>query len=328
MMQINMSSSLQNEERNDPCLNTKFNVQKPLRMTFLQTIQLQEQILSYFLMSTSNQSNDVKTSNESWQLENNIDSFGQFTSLLNYSLTTESNVSNDYEFKIKSELRARRVRRELSKDRRRKRDGKQRQSKEDEETYERNKRRGKKQRNERKNKSQNQNKKKGGQRQRKRQWPLVVTFVGAVLQQSLEASGYIGPWVASKKHEKHTSKFQKYQLVENGMSIEVGIDGLYQISVQIYYGAIHKDKVCGRQANSYWLLLQRKSSLRKEKLIICTTNSSSEAASCFTSVIISLGKNDRLFVQQQEKNRFVDLQEGNSHIQIMLLREDNSQQSH
>lgn len=53
---------------------------------------------------------------------------------------------------------------------------------------------------------------------------------------------------------------------------------------------------------SYWVLLSSKGSSSKQKLITCATSSKTEV-SCYTSIIIYLQRGDRLYLQQQEKNR-------------------------
>lgn len=43
---------------------------------------------------------------------------------------------------------------------------------------------------------------------------------------------YIGPWV-KREEDNHQYNLSKFHLVEDNMSIQVGISGLYMISVQV-----------------------------------------------------------------------------------------------
>ncbi|XP_015119956.1 uncharacterized protein LOC107043138 isoform X2 [Diachasma alloeum] len=151
-------------------------------------------------------------------------------------------------------------------------------------------------------------------RSRRRLGPLVATFVGAVPEQHVTDTVYIGPWV--KRNETRYG-FNKFHLVEDKRSIEVTANGLYMISAQIYY--------YGEKTHySYWILLSSEGSSTTRKIIKCATVSAVSAteASCHTSVILPLRRGDRLHIQQQERNRLINLREGHSYVQVMLLSSD------
>ncbi|XP_011308250.1 uncharacterized protein [Fopius arisanus] len=151
-------------------------------------------------------------------------------------------------------------------------------------------------------------------RSRRRLGPLVATFVGAVPEQHVTDTVYIGPWV--KRNETRYG-FNKFHLVEDKRSIEVTANGLYMISAQIYY--------YGEKTHySYWILLSSEGSSTTRKVIKCATVSAVSAteASCYTSVILPLRRGDRLHIQQQERNRLINLREGHSYVQVTLLSSD------
>ncbi|XP_076757914.1 uncharacterized protein LOC143427561 isoform X3 [Xylocopa sonorina] len=135
-------------------------------------------------------------------------------------------------------------------------------------------------------------------RSHRRLVPLVATFVGAVPEQHITDTVYIGPWVKSTKNDSQYS-LNKFHLVENKKSIEVTVTGLYMISAQIFY--------FGESTNySYWILLSSEGKSKTQKLVKCSTASSPSATevSCYTSVITSLQKGDRVHIQQQERDRY------------------------
>ncbi|XP_076290666.1 uncharacterized protein LOC143214034 isoform X2 [Lasioglossum baleicum] len=143
--------------------------------------------------------------------------------------------------------------------------------------------------------------------------PLVATFVGAIPEQHITDTVYIGPWVKSTKNNTQFS-LNKFHLVEDKKSIEVTTTGLYMISAQIFY--------FGEPTNySYWILLSSEGDSKTQKLVKCSTASSTSATevSCYTSVITSLQRGDRVHIQQQEKNRYINMREGHSYIQLVLL---------
>lgn len=168
-----------------------------------------------------------------------------------------------------------------------------------------------------------QKKKKEGQgrgrreRNRGRLGPKVVTFIGAIPEQTFRDTVYVGPWIKSDKSNTilpSSYRFTKFYLREEDYAIEVNMGGLYMISVQIFY--------FGNLVNySYWMLLKSEGSSTKQKLITCATGSASEV-SCYTGVTTYLQTGDRLTILQQEKNRFVNLREGYSQIQLVLLAND------
>nr|XP_034193338.1 uncharacterized protein LOC117610260 isoform X3 [Osmia lignaria] len=134
-------------------------------------------------------------------------------------------------------------------------------------------------------------------RSRRRLGPLVATFVGAIPEQHVTDTVYIGPWVKSTKNNTRYS-LNKFHLVEDKKSIEVTVTGLYMISAQIFY--------FGEPTNySYWILLSSEGKSTTRKLVKCSTASSTSATevSCYTSVITPLERGDRVHIQQQEKNR-------------------------
>ncbi|XP_076757912.1 uncharacterized protein LOC143427561 isoform X1 [Xylocopa sonorina] len=150
-------------------------------------------------------------------------------------------------------------------------------------------------------------------RSHRRLVPLVATFVGAVPEQHITDTVYIGPWVKSTKNDSQYS-LNKFHLVENKKSIEVTVTGLYMISAQIFY--------FGESTNySYWILLSSEGKSKTQKLVKCSTASSPSATevSCYTSVITSLQKGDRVHIQQQERDRLINMREGHSYIQLVLL---------
>ncbi|XP_033208349.1 uncharacterized protein LOC117167481 isoform X4 [Belonocnema kinseyi] len=147
--------------------------------------------------------------------------------------------------------------------------------------------------------------------------PLIATFVGAQPEQHVTDSVYIGPWVKSSRNESRYN-FNKFHLVEDKKSIEVTTNGLYMISTQIFY--------FGESTHySYWILLSSEGASLTQKLAKCATVSAvtDTEVSCHTSIIIPLKRGDRVRVQQQERNRLINLREGHSYIQIALLTSDN-----
>ncbi|XP_076633090.1 uncharacterized protein LOC143347623 isoform X4 [Colletes latitarsis] len=143
--------------------------------------------------------------------------------------------------------------------------------------------------------------------------PLVATFVGAIPEQHVTDTVYIGPWVKSTKNDTQYS-LTKFHLVEDKKSIEVTATGLYMISAQIFY--------FGEPTNySYWILLSSEGKSRTQKLVKCSTSSSTTATevSCYTSVITPLQRGDRVHIQQQEKDRLINMREGHSYVQLVLL---------
>ncbi|KOX79075.1 hypothetical protein WN51_10123 [Melipona quadrifasciata] len=143
--------------------------------------------------------------------------------------------------------------------------------------------------------------------------PLVATFVGAIPEQHITDTVYIGPWVKSIKNNTQYN-LNKFHLVEDKKSIEVTVTGLYMISAQIFY--------FGERINySYWILLNSEGKSSTQKLVKCSTASSSSATevSCYTSIITPLQRGDRVHIQQQEKDRLINMREGYSYIQLVLL---------
>ncbi|XP_017890507.1 uncharacterized protein LOC108631242 isoform X3 [Ceratina calcarata] len=150
-------------------------------------------------------------------------------------------------------------------------------------------------------------------RSHRRLGPLVATFVGAIPEQHVTDTVFIGPWVRSTKNDTQYS-LNKFHLVEDKRSIEVTQTGLYMISAQIFY--------FGEPTNySYWILLNSEGKSNTEKLVKCSTASSTSATevSCYTSVITPLRRGDRVHIQQQEKGRLINMREGHSYVQLVLL---------
>ncbi|CAL1678724.1 unnamed protein product [Lasius platythorax] len=148
-----------------------------------------------------------------------------------------------------------------------------------------------------------------------RRGPAVVTFVGAIPEQEINTV-YIGPWIKSNRNNS-LYDLSKFHMVEENYAIEIAISGLYMISVQIFY--------FGKSINhSYWVLLKSEGSSTEQKLITCAIASVSAASevSCYTSVTTYLQPGDRLSIQQQERNRLVNMREGYSQIQLVLLAND------
>lgn len=86
------------------------------------------------------------------------------------------------------------------------------------------------------------------------------------------------------------------------------------ISAQIFY--------FGEPTNySYWILLNSEGKSTTQKLVKCSTASSTSATevSCYTSVITPLQRGDRVHIQQQERDRLINMREGHSYIQLVLL---------
>ncbi|CAK9798987.1 hypothetical protein ANTQUA_LOCUS1812 [Anthophora quadrimaculata] len=155
-------------------------------------------------------------------------------------------------------------------------------------------------------------------RSHRRLGPLVATFVGAIPEQHVTDTVYIGPWVKSTKNDTQYS-LNKFHLVEDKKSIEVTVTGLYMISAQIFY--------FGEPTNySYWILLNSEGRSATQKLVKCSTASSTSATevSCYTSVIIPLQRGDRVHIQQQERDRLINMREGHSYIQLVLLSNNTS----
>ncbi|XP_012536905.1 uncharacterized protein LOC105837006 [Monomorium pharaonis] len=192
--------------------------------------------------------------------------------------------------------------------RRNQKDSEKRQNEKKDEKHRQNKEKVEKQgQNDKENKKRLQNRR---GRKHKRSRPLVATFIGAV---SESKNTVIGPWL--KKSVNHKYDFTKFHLVDNNMAIQIGISGLYIISVQIYYIANVKD-------HSYWVLLNSEGASTKQRLVTCSTASLNAEVSCYTSLTMYLKKGDRLSVLQQQKDRFIKLEEGYSQIQITLLDKD------
>ncbi|XP_017760854.1 PREDICTED: uncharacterized protein LOC108551268 [Eufriesea mexicana] len=150
-------------------------------------------------------------------------------------------------------------------------------------------------------------------RSHRRLGPLVATFVGAIPEQHITDTVYIGPWVKSSKNNTQYN-LNKFHLVEDKKSIEVTAPGLYMISAQIFY--------FGEPTNySYWILLSSEGKSTTQKLVKCSTASSTSATevSCYTSVITPLQRGDRVHIQQQERDRLINMREGHSYIQLVLL---------
>ncbi|XP_043529389.1 uncharacterized protein LOC122538940 isoform X1 [Frieseomelitta varia] len=150
-------------------------------------------------------------------------------------------------------------------------------------------------------------------RSHRRLGPLVATFVGAIPEQHITDTVYIGPWVKSIRNNTQYN-LNKFHLVEDKKSIEVTVTGLYMISAQIFY--------FGERINySYWILLSSEGKSSTQKLVKCSTASSPSATevSCYTSIITPLQRGDRVHIQQQEKDRLINMREGYSYIQLVLL---------
>ncbi|XP_026674554.1 uncharacterized protein LOC108631242 isoform X2 [Ceratina calcarata] len=164
--------------------------------------------------------------------------------------------------------------------------------------------------------------------------PLVATFVGAIPEQHVTDTVFIGPWVRSTKNDTQYS-LNKFHLVEDKRSIEVTQTGLYMISAQVMprplvlpLPVVHARAFFfqifyfGEPTNySYWILLNSEGKSNTEKLVKCSTASSTSATevSCYTSVITPLRRGDRVHIQQQEKGRLINMREGHSYVQLVLL---------
>ncbi|XP_015587885.1 uncharacterized protein LOC107264291 isoform X2 [Cephus cinctus] len=153
-------------------------------------------------------------------------------------------------------------------------------------------------------------------RSRRRLGPLVATFIGAVPEQQVTDTVYIGPWVKSTKNESQYN-LNKFHLVEDKRSIEVTTSGLYMITTQIFYFGEHTHY-------SYWILLSSEGSSTTKKIAKCATDSTIPATeiSCYTGVVMPLRRGDRLRLQQQERDRLINLRAGHSYIQLVLLSSD------
>ncbi|XP_011338136.1 uncharacterized protein LOC105279800 isoform X4 [Ooceraea biroi] len=153
-------------------------------------------------------------------------------------------------------------------------------------------------------------------RSRRRLAPLVATFIGAVPEQCITNSALIGPWI--KKGDEYSQyDLAKFHLVEKRMAIEITTNGLYSISAQIFYfGELKK--------HSYWILLSSEGLSKPQQLVKCATTTSNVAAevSCYTSIIMHMKRGDRLYIEQQERDRLINLREGYSYIQLVLLAND------
>ncbi|XP_014481760.1 PREDICTED: uncharacterized protein LOC106748074 isoform X2 [Dinoponera quadriceps] len=159
---------------------------------------------------------------------------------------------------------------------------------------------------------------KGSQQNKKRvhfrkRDPLVATFIGAIPKQRITNTAQIGPWMKSNRTDMQFS-FTKFRLVEDNMSIEVAISGLFMISVQIFYNGESEE-------SSYYVLLYSEGTSNAKRLVTCATVTSNITGevTCYTSIVTYLQKGDRLSVQQKEEDRLIDLREGQSQIQLVML---------
>ncbi|XP_072763037.1 uncharacterized protein [Anoplolepis gracilipes] len=140
-------------------------------------------------------------------------------------------------------------------------------------------------------------------------YPAMITFVGQIPEFDLNKTD--GPWMKSWNHASPFD-FTKFHMTDGNYSIEVGISGLYMISVQIFY--------FGNSINhSYWMLLKSEGMSVSKKLAKCAIITNKLEGSCYTSITGYIKKGDRLSIQGQEKNGYVDLREGKSHIQLVLF---------
>ncbi|XP_046424539.1 uncharacterized protein LOC124181737 isoform X2 [Neodiprion fabricii] len=166
--------------------------------------------------------------------------------------------------------------------------------------------------NERRGKIRTKNKRRPN-RSRRRLGPLVATFVGAIPEQHITDQGVIGPWV---KLTKDTSNYdlQRFHLTENSKSIEITVNGLYMITAQMFYFGKHTNY-------SYWILVNSEGESRTQKITKCSAVASTSAneVSCHTNVVLPLRKGDRVRIQQEERDRLINLREGLSYVQLVLL---------
>ncbi|XP_046618228.1 uncharacterized protein LOC124304162 isoform X4 [Neodiprion virginianus] len=150
-------------------------------------------------------------------------------------------------------------------------------------------------------------------RDNERRGPLVATFVGAIPEQHITDQGVIGPWV---KLTKDTSNYdlQRFHLTENSKSIEITVNGLYMITAQMFYFGKHTNY-------SYWILVNSEGESRTQKITKCSAVASTSAneVSCHTNVVLPLRKGDRVRIQQEERDRLINLREGLSYVQLVLL---------
>ncbi|XP_015522496.1 uncharacterized protein LOC107226253 isoform X3 [Neodiprion lecontei] len=151
-------------------------------------------------------------------------------------------------------------------------------------------------------------------RDNERRGPLVATFVGAIPEQHITDQGsVIGPWV---KLTKDTSNYdlQRFHLTENSKSIEITVNGLYMITAQMFYFGKHTNY-------SYWILVNSEGESRTQKITKCSAVASTSAneVSCHTNVVLPLQKGDRVRIQQEERDRLINLREGLSYVQLVLL---------
>ncbi|XP_011164425.1 uncharacterized protein LOC105199159 isoform X2 [Solenopsis invicta] len=218
-----------------------------------------------------------------------------------YNTTLEDKTSHDHKLISQSELRMRRMRRDHKESEKgqNKIENKRQHIKDKDE----------KRRQSKKKKRQQKRQQNRRGRKHKRSRPLMATFIGQVPE---SVNAVIGRWM--KSNANHQYDFTEFHLVNNNMEIEIGISGLYIISVQIFY--------VSNATNSYWLLLNSKGASTTRKLITCATAPSDMEVSCYTSLIIYLQERDRLSLQQVQKERLIKLKEGYSQIQIMLLDND------
>ncbi|XP_012225137.1 uncharacterized protein [Linepithema humile] len=172
---------------------------------------------------------------------------------------------------------------------------------------------------EKKNKKQRQKKKRCNQRTQL--GPLIATFIGEVPEQQSTPSASIGPWIKSNQSYNFDFDFDKFYLVENNRAIEVSLNGLYMILTQIFYD--------GNAINhAYSILVKSEGASTPQKLSECAVASSLDGVTCHTSVITHLRKGDRLLIQQQQGNRYINLRQGLSRVQLVLLREDKALNVH
>ncbi|GLV41695.1 eiger [Carabus blaptoides fortunei] len=144
---------------------------------------------------------------------------------------------------------------------------------------------------------------------------LAAHFKGSLPEIHIQNQGLVGPWYPDTSVSRQY-KFPKFHLTEGQCSIEVTETALYLIYAQVYY-------ITSSAVNSYTVFVRSEGSSDNNVVARCSSigpNSSHIAEiSCFTSTVYNLKTNDRIFIQQTEKNRTIILRDGHSFFGLVRL---------
>lgn len=145
---------------------------------------------------------------------------------------------------------------------------------------------------------------------------LAAHFKGMLPEINMKDQGLVGPWFLDNSASKQY-KFPKFHLTEGQYSIEVTEPALYFIYAQVYY-------ITSSAINSYTMYVRSEGSSDNNVIAKCSAagpnnNWHASEISCYTSAVHSLKANDRVFIQQTEKNRTIILRDGNSFFGLVRL---------